>query len=136
MFVKITTCRGKPRYASIFMFCVSRCETTWKCTVDSWHGNYSPCCFALTLILWSNYFLYGSLATVFADHSFSTDYGLIEYIMRHIFFKNLTQSVVEKVFPDTFLKNQNWSYLWINSVTFYCYSLLLLCCKLRAIEIN
>ena len=57
------------------MFYVSRCETAWKCTVGSWHGDYSPCCFALTLITWSNYFLYGSLATVFPDHYFSTDYG-------------------------------------------------------------
>ena len=41
------------------------------------------------------------------------------------FFKNHTQTVVEKLFPDTFLKIQNWAYLWINSlkgytVCFYC----------------
>ena len=35
--------------------------------------------------------------------------------------------------PDPSLKNQNWTYLWINSVTFY--SLFLLCAKLKAIKI-
>ena len=33
--------------------------------------------------------------------------------------KNHTQNVVEKLFPDSFLKNQNWLYLWINSLKFY-----------------
>ena len=28
--------------------------------------------------------------------------------------KNHTQNVVEKLFPDHFLKNQNWAYIWIN----------------------
>ena len=32
---------------------------------------------------------------------------LIEYNMRNIFLENNTQNVVEKLFPDTFLKNQN-----------------------------
>ena len=27
--------------------------------------------------------------------------------------------MVEKLFPDSFLKNQNWEYLWINSLKFY-----------------
>ena len=27
--------------------------------------------------------------------------------------------MVEKLFPDPFLKNQNWVYLWINSLKFY-----------------
>ena len=44
---------------------------------------------------------------------------LIEYNMRNIFFKNHTQNVVDKLFPDPFLKNKNWSYLWMNSLTFY-----------------
>ena len=35
------------------------------------------------------------------------------------FLKNHTQNVVEKLFPDPFLKNQNWAYLWINSLKFY-----------------
>ena len=30
---------------------------------------------------------------------------LIEYNMRNIFLKNHTQNVVEKLFPDPFLKN-------------------------------
>ena len=33
--------------------------------------------------------------------------------------KNHTQNVVEKLIPDLFLKNQNWAYLWINSLNFY-----------------
>ena len=32
---------------------------------------------------------------------------LIEYNMRDFFLKNDTQNVVEKVFPEPFLKNQN-----------------------------
>ena len=35
------------------------------------------------------------------------------------FLKNHTQSVVEKLFPDPFLKNQNWAYLWIKILKFY-----------------
>ena len=33
--------------------------------------------------------------------------------------KNHTQNVVEKLFLGPFLKNQNWAYLWINSLKFY-----------------
>ena len=33
--------------------------------------------------------------------------------------KNHTQKVVEKLLPDPFLKDQNWAYLWINSLKFY-----------------
>ena len=33
--------------------------------------------------------------------------------------KNHTQNAVEKLFPDPFLKNQNWVYLWIISLKFY-----------------
>ena len=32
---------------------------------------------------------------------------LIEYNMRHIFLKNHTQNMVEKLLPDPFLKNRN-----------------------------
>ena len=32
---------------------------------------------------------------------------LKEYNMRNIFLKNHTQNVVEKLFPDSFLKSQN-----------------------------
>ena len=47
-------------------------------------------------------------------------YGqLIEYNMRTIYHKNHTQNAVEKLFPDPVLKNQNWAYLWINSLKFY-----------------
>ena len=42
---------------------------------------------------------------------------LIEYNMRNIFLKCHARNVVEKVIPDSFLKNQNWAYyLWINSL--------------------
>ena len=37
---------------------------------------------------------------------------------RH-FLKNHIQNVMEKLFPDLFLKNQNWAYVLINSVKFY-----------------
>ena len=38
---------------------------------------------------------------------------------RNIFLGNHTQNVVDNSFPDSFLKNQNWVYLWINSLKFY-----------------
>ena len=38
---------------------------------------------------------------------------LIKYNLKNIFL------VVEKLFPDPFLKNQNWAYFWINSLKFY-----------------
>ena len=44
---------------------------------------------------------------------------LIEYDMRNIFLKKHTQNVVKKLVPDPYLKNQNWEYLWINSLKFY-----------------
>ena len=34
-------------------------------------------------------------------------------------FKNRTQNVQEKLFPDPYLKNQNWVGLWIYSLKFY-----------------
>ena len=37
---------------------------------------------------------------------------------RNIFLKNHTQNVVKILFSDPFLKNQNWAYLWINSLSF------------------
>ena len=43
---------------------------------------------------------------------------LIEYNMRNIFDEKNTQNVLEKLFPDSYQKNQNWAYLWINSVKF------------------
>ena len=48
--------------------------------------------------------------------------------------KNHTQNMMEKLFPDPFLKNQNWVYIWINSVMFYAV-LFLYYVKLRAIEV-
>ena len=33
--------------------------------------------------------------------------------------KNHTENVVEKLFPDAFLENQNWVYRWIYSLKFY-----------------
>ena len=28
-------------------------------------------------------------------------------------------SIVEKLVPEPFIKNQNWVYIWINSLKFY-----------------
>ena len=44
---------------------------------------------------------------------------LIEYKTETFFMKDHRQDVVEKLFPDPFLKNQNWACLWINSLKFY-----------------
>ena len=44
---------------------------------------------------------------------------LIEHDIRNIFLKSHTQNVVEKLFPDPFLKNQIWGCLWINSLKIY-----------------
>ena len=33
--------------------------------------------------------------------------------------KNHTLNVVKKLFPDPFLKTQNWAYIWVNSLKFY-----------------
>ena len=41
---------------------------------------------------------------------------LLEYNMKNILLKNDTQNMLEKLFPDPYLKNQIWPYLWINSV--------------------
>ena len=30
--------------------------------------------------------------------------------------KNHTQNVVKRLFPDPFIKSQNWAYLWINDL--------------------
>ena len=43
---------------------------------------------------------------------------LMEYNMRNILLKNNTQNVLEKLLRDPYLKNQNWTYLWVNSVKF------------------
>ena len=40
----------------------------------------------------------------------TTKFGqLTEYNMRNFFLEKLFSNQVEKLFPDTFLKNQNWS---------------------------
>ena len=54
---------------------------------------------------------------------------LIEYNMRNFLFKNNTPNVVEKLFPDIFLKSQNGIYLPINSLKFYtvCLYCMLIC---------
>ena len=51
---------------------------------------------------------------------------LKEYKIETFLLKKYTQIVVEKLFPDPHLKNQNWAYLWINSLLYV---------NLRAIEI-
>ena len=53
---------------------------------------------------------------------------LIEYNLRNIFLKKTYTNVVEKLFSDPFLKNQNWGSFWINDLyilyifCFYCWS--------------
>ena len=44
---------------------------------------------------------------------------LIEYNMKTFSLKNHTQNMMEKAFPDSFVKYQNWACLWINSLNFY-----------------
>ena len=45
--------------------------------------------------------------------------SLIEYNMRNVLLKNHAQNAVEILFPDHFLKNQNWAYIGSNNLTFY-----------------
>ena len=42
---------------------------------------------------------------------------LIEHNMETFFLENHTQIAMEILFPDPFLKNQNWAYLWIKRFT-------------------
>ena len=44
---------------------------------------------------------------------------LIKYYMKNFFLKKHTQNILEKPFPDLFLKNWNWAYFWIISLKFY-----------------
>ena len=44
--------------------------------------------------------------------------NLIEY-NRILFLKNHTQNVVEKLVSDPSIKNQNWAYLYVNSLKCY-----------------
>ena len=61
---------------------------------------------------------------------------LFLYEHKHIGrFKNHTQNVVEILFSGTFLKNQNFAYLWINSLKFHTVCLFLLYAKLRTMKI-
>ena len=53
------------------------------------------------LILLNNWKNKGNKTTKFGQ--------LIEYNMRNFFLEKLFSNQVEKLFPDTFLKNQNWS---------------------------
>ena len=46
---------------------------------------------------------------------------LIKQHEKHFFMKNDTQNVVRKLLPGSFLKNQNWIYLWINNLKIYFY---------------
>ena len=52
--------------------------------------------------------------------------------MKHFSWKNHTQNVVEKLFPDPFLKYQNWAYLRINILKFYLFCLY--CLESRALS--
>ena len=60
---------------------------------------------------------------------------LIENNLRNILLEESCKNVVKKLFPDSFLKTQNWAYIWINILKFYVlYILFLLFAKLRTIE--
>ena len=39
--------------------------------------------------------------------------------LTEVFLKNHIQNMAEKLFPDPFLKNQIWEYLWISSLKFF-----------------
>ena len=41
---------------------------------------------------------------------------LAEHKWESFFLKSHTQNMVEKLFPDSFLGNQNWAYFWVNSL--------------------
>ena len=41
---------------------------------------------------------------------------LIEYNTRNIFIEKSYAKCAGETIPDPYLKNQNWAYLWINSV--------------------
>ena len=43
---------------------------------------------------------------------------LTKYQEKH-FSSKIIHKLWWKLFPDSFLKNQNWAYLWINSLRFY-----------------
>ena len=45
----------------------------------------------------------------------------IEYNWETFFLKNHAQSVVQTLVLDSFLKTQNWEYLWINRVKFHAF---------------
>ena len=44
---------------------------------------------------------------------------LIKYNIRNNFYEKSHTKFCGKTTPKSFLKNQNWAYLWINSVRFY-----------------
>ena len=43
---------------------------------------------------------------------------LIEYNMRNIFVEKSYTKCAKEIIPKPLSKNQNWAYLWINSVKF------------------
>ena len=59
---------------------------------------------------------------------------LIKYNKKKNFIEESYRKCGGDTIPDPFLKNQNWAYLWINSLKFYTASLLLYA-KLRTIKI-
>ena len=60
---------------------------------------------------------------------------LLEYNLRNIFLENHTKNVVEKLFPDPFLKKSKLS-ISLDLCSNILYILFLLFVKLRAIEID
>ena len=44
---------------------------------------------------------------------------LIQYNIKNVFLEKSHTKCDGETMPDPFLKNQNWAYIWINSVKFY-----------------
>ena len=43
----------------------------------------------------------------------------VNRLWQTFFLKYHTQNVLEKLFPEAFIKNKNWAYFWISSLKFY-----------------
>ena len=59
---------------------------------------------------------------------------LTEYNVRNTFAEKSCTKYGKETIPRPFSKNQNWLYLWVNSLKVF-YSLFLLCANFRAIKI-
>ena len=71
---------------------------------------------------------YFTLKTLFVLKIF----GFLSWLFDHL------KNVNEKLYPDSFLKNQYWTYFWINSLKFYtvCFYCMLIWGQLKFSEIK